>query len=162
MIPAKVIIESLTRCLSECYHWIPQNMYKNVKAHPQEMLDIRAAQKSYSPWASAVVLMQWFSSLDLKCGYWQVKMDEESKPLATFTVKPLGFYKYKSMPFRLPSALITFQQLMETCLGNVNLKWCIIYMGDIVIFWKDPASHLERLEAVFFEVGTCRTQAKTI
>ena len=38
---------------------------------------------------------------------------------------------------------------METCLGDLNLNWCIIYLDDIVIFLKDPASHLERLEAVF-------------
>ena len=33
---------------------------------------------------------QWFSSLNLKSGYWQVEMDEESKPLTAFTVGPLG------------------------------------------------------------------------
>ena len=44
---------------------------------------------------------QWFSSLDLKSGYWQVKMDEESKPLTALTVAPLGFYECKRMPFRL-------------------------------------------------------------
>ena len=33
---------------------------------------------------------QWFSSLDLKLGYWQVKIDEESKPLTAFTVGPFG------------------------------------------------------------------------
>ena len=36
---------------------------------------------------------QWFSSLDLKSGYWQVKMDEERKPLTAFTVGLLGFHE---------------------------------------------------------------------
>ena len=38
---------------------------------------------------------------------------------------------------------------METCLGDLNLHWCIIYLEDIVIFSKDPASHLDRLKAMF-------------
>ena len=92
---------------------------------------------------------QWFSSLNLKSGYWQVKMDEKSKPLTAFTVGALGFYKHKRMPLRLPNAPATFQRLMETCLRDLNLHWCIIYLDDIVIFSKDLTSHLERLEAVF-------------
>ena len=92
---------------------------------------------------------QWFSLLDLKLGYWQVKMDEESKPLTAFTMGPLGFYECERMPFRLTNAPATFQRLMETCLWELNLHWCIIYLDDIVIFAKDPTSHLERLEAVF-------------
>ena len=46
----------------------------------------------------------------------------------------------------------TFQRLMETCLGDLNLHWCIIYLDDIVIFSKDLASHLKRLEAVFWKL----------
>ena len=88
---------------------------------------------------------QWFSSLDLKSGYWQVKMDEDSKPLTAFTVGPLGFYECKRIPFGLTDAPATFQRVMETCLGDLNLHWCIICLDDIVIFSKDPASHLERL-----------------
>ena len=76
-------------------------------------------------------------------------MDEESKPLTAFTVGPLGFCECKRMPFGLTNAPATFQRLMENCLGDLNLHWCIIYLDDIVIFSKDPASHLERLEAVF-------------
>ena len=76
-------------------------------------------------------------------------MDEESKPLTAFTVGPLGFYGCKRIPFGLTNAPATFQRLMETCLGNLNLHWCIIYLYDIVIFSKDLASHLERHEVVF-------------
>ena len=47
---------------------------------------------------------QWLSSLDLNLGYWQVKMDEESKPLTAFTVVLLGFYECKRLPFRLTNA----------------------------------------------------------
>ena len=32
-----------------------------------------------------------FTLMDLKSGYWQVEMDEESKPLTAFTLGPLGF-----------------------------------------------------------------------
>ena len=44
---------------------------------------------------------QWFSLLKLKSGYWQVEMDEESKPLTAFTVGLLGFYVCDRMPFGL-------------------------------------------------------------
>ena len=77
---------------------------------------------------------QWFSSFDLKSGYWQVKMDEESKLLTTFTMGLLGFYECDRMPFRLINVLTTFQQLMEICLRDLNLNWCIIYLDYIVIF----------------------------
>ena len=76
-------------------------------------------------------------------------MDVESKQLTAFTVGPLGFYECKRMPLGLTNAPATFQGLMETCLGDLNLHWCIIYLDDTVIFSKDLASHLERLEAVF-------------
>ena len=76
-------------------------------------------------------------------------MDEESKPLTAFTVGPFGFYEYERMPFGLSNAPATFQWVMETCLWDLNLHWCIIYLDDIVIFSKDLAGHLERLKAVF-------------
>ena len=103
---------------------------------------------------------QWFSSLKLKSGYWQVKVDEESKPLTTFTMGPLGFYECERMHFRLTNAPTTFQRLMETCLGDLNLHWCIIYLDDNVLFSKDLASHLERLEAVFQKLEEARLKLK--
>ena len=103
---------------------------------------------------------QWFSSLDLKSGYWQVKMDKESKPLTTFTVGLLGFYECNRMPIRLTNALTIFQQLMETCLGDLNFNCCIIYLDDIVTFSKNPASHLKKLEALFQKLYQARLKLK--
>ena len=90
-----------------------------------------------------------FTSLDLKSGYWQVKLDEESKPLTAFTVGPLGFYECERMPFSLTNAPTTFQHLMEGCLGELHLSWCIIYLDDIIVFSDNPKDHLKRLRGVF-------------
>ena len=90
-----------------------------------------------------------FTSLDLKSGYWQVMMSEESIPYTAFTVGPLGFFKCIRMPFGLTNALATFQRLMESCLGELHLQYCIIYLDDIIIFSKTPADHIKRLRAVF-------------
>ena len=64
-----------------------------------------------------------FTSLDLKSGYWQVEIEEESKPLTAFTVGPLGFFNCERMPFGLTNTPATFQRLMESCLGNLHLNW---------------------------------------
>ena len=78
-----------------------------------------------------------FTSLDLKAGYWQVELSEESIPYTAFTVGPLGFYECVHMPFGLTNAPATFQRLMESFLGDLHLKYCIIYLDDIIIFSKN-------------------------
>ena len=70
-------------------------------------------------------------------------MDPESIPLTAFTVDPLGFYECVKMPFGLTNAPTMFQRLMETCLGDLHLNWCIIYLDDVVIFSTTPEEHLE-------------------
>ena len=76
-----------------------------------------------------------FTSLDLQSGCWQVELTEAGRPLTAFTVGPLGFCECVQMPFALTNALATFQHLMESCLGVLDLKWCIIYLDDITVFF---------------------------
>ena len=92
---------------------------------------------------------EWFSSLDLKSGYWQVEMEEDIKAFTAFTVRPLGFYECEQMPFGLTNAPATFQQWMQICLGNLHLHYCIINLDDVIVFCKTPEEHLLRLRAVF-------------
>ena len=101
-----------------------------------------------------------FMSLDLQSGYWQVEMTEDSKPLTAFTVGPLGFYECVWMPFGLTNALATFQHLMETCLGEMHLKWCIIYLDNIIVFSKTPEEHIERLRGVFEKLAAAGLRLK--
>ena len=173
----------------EAYRRIPPHLMDGVKTHLKEMEELGVIRKSYSPWASPIVLVQkkdgtlrfcidlrklnartikdnyslpridhhleqlagavWFTTLDLKSGYWQVELTEESKPLTAFTVGPLGFYECNAMPFGATNAPATFQRLMENCLGNLNLNWCVVYLDDIIVFGKNPEEILERLRAVF-------------
>ena len=101
-----------------------------------------------------------FSSLDLKSGYWQVELEEESIPLTAFTVGPLGFYECVRMPFGLTNAPATFQRLMENCLGDLHLRSCIIYLDDIIIFSKTPEEHVHRLSQVFEKLAAAGLKLK--
>ena len=101
-----------------------------------------------------------FSSLDLKSGYWQVELKEESIPLTAFTVGPLGFYECVRMPFGLTNAPATFQRLMENCLGDLHLRSCIIYLDDIIIFSKTPEEHVHRLSQVFEKLAAAGLKLK--
>ena len=101
-----------------------------------------------------------FTSLDLKSGYWQVEMDEKSIPYTAFTVGLLGFYECIYMPFGLTNAPTTFQRLMESCLGELHLQYCIIYLDDIIIFSKTPEEHLHRLKLVFQKISEAGLKLK--
>ena len=101
-----------------------------------------------------------FTSLDLKSGYWQVELDDDSIPLTAFTVGPLGLYECVCMPFGLMNAPATFQRLMESCLGELHLNWCIIYLDDVIIFSENPEEHLIRLEGVFKKLRTAGLKLK--
>ena len=103
---------------------------------------------------------EWFTSLELKSGYWQVEMEEESKALTAFTIRPLGFYECERMPFGLTNAPATFQRLMQSCLGNLHLQYCIIYLDDIIVFSKTLEEHLMRLQAVFEKLKKAELKLK--
>ena len=90
-----------------------------------------------------------FSCLDLKSGFWQIKMDEASKQYTAFTVGNLGFFECDRIPFGLCNALATFQQLMQNCMGELNFIYCLIYLDDLIVFLQTAEEHLHRLRVVF-------------
>ena len=90
-----------------------------------------------------------FSTFDMNSGFWQVPMDEESKQYTAFTLGSMGLYECESMPFGLCNTLPTFQRLMQNCLGELNLTYCLIYLDDVIVFSDMPDEHLRRMRVVF-------------
>ena len=64
------------------------------------------------------------------------------------------------MPFGLTNAPATFQRLMESCLGELHLNWCIIYLDDIIVFSRTPEEHVHRLRAVFEKLKAASLKLK--
>ena len=90
-----------------------------------------------------------YLTFDMNSGFWQVPMDEESKQYTAFTLGSMGLYECESMPFRLCNAPPTFQRLMQNCLGELNLTYCLIYLDDVIVFSDTPEEHLRRMCVVF-------------
>ena len=97
-----------------------------------------------------------FSCMDLKSGFWQVQMDEESRQYTAFTVGSMGLYEFLRMPYGLCNAPAMFQHLMQNWLGELNLMYTLIDLDDVIIYSKTEEEHLVRLRAVlewFMEHG---------
>ena len=90
-----------------------------------------------------------YSTFDLNSGFWQVPMDEESKQYTAFTLGSMGLYVCESMPFGLCNTRPTFQRLMQNCLGELNLTYCLIYLDDVIVSSQMPEEHLQRMRVVF-------------
>ena len=76
-------------------------------------------------------------------------MEEEDKSKTAFSVGSLGFFECNRMAFGLTNAPATFQRLMERCMGELNLKECLIFLDDILIISVTFEEHIKRLNAVF-------------
>ena len=76
-------------------------------------------------------------------------MEEASEQYIAFMVGSLGFFECDHMPFRLCNMPATFQQLIQNCLSELNLIYCLIYLDDIIVFSQTVKEHLHQLHIVF-------------
>ncbi|KAK4469996.1 hypothetical protein MN116_000019 [Schistosoma mekongi] len=90
---------------------------------------------------------QWFSTLDLASGYWQVEIRPKDRQKTAFVI-PTGLYEFETMPFGLTNAPATFQRLMQTILEGLVPKRCLIYLDDIIVHGRTIEQHMENLRIV--------------
>ena len=97
----------------------------------------------------SMVGTHFFSTMDLKSGFWQVKMAKDSQQYTAFMVGSMGVYEFPRMPYGLCNALATFQRLMQNCLGEWNLTYALIYLDDVIVFSRTEEEHLHCLWVIF-------------
>ena len=91
---------------------------------------------------------QYFSSMDLMSGYWQIEMDPESREKTAF-ITHAGLFEFNVMPFGLCNAPSCFQRLMECVLRGLNWRIALIYLDDVLVYSRTFDEHLQHLRLVF-------------
>ena len=84
-----------------------------------------------------------FSKLDLKWGYHQLELSEESRDITTFSTHA-GLYRYKRLMFDITSAPGIYQHAIQQALHGCERVRNI--SDDIILHDKDDQQHDERLE----------------
>jgi hypothetical protein len=88
---------------------------------------------------------RYFSKLDLTWGFWNLKLDEDSSKLCTFST-PWGVFRYLRLPFGVSPAPEVFHRVLADVLRG--LPGVLHYVDDILIHGSTADEHDRRLRAV--------------
>lgn len=91
---------------------------------------------------------QYFSTLDLASGFYQVEMDPKDIPKTAFNVEH-GHFEFLRMPMGLKNSPSTFQRVMDNVLRGLQNVICLVYLDDVIIFSTSLQEHMVNLEKVF-------------
>jgi transposase InsO family protein len=100
-----------------------------------------------------------FSTFDLKDGFFQVVLAEESRPLtAVRTV--MGLMQYRRLPQGLKNSPATFQRIVNTVLGDLKGNSVSGFVDDISVGTKTVKEHLDVLRKVLLRIRECGMKLK--
>lgn len=91
---------------------------------------------------------QYFTTLDLASGFYQIEVDDESIPKTAFNTDQ-GHFEYLRMPMGLKNAPATFQRAMNDIFRDLINDTCLIYLDDILIFSPSLQEHISSVTKVF-------------
>ena len=103
---------------------------------------------------------QWFSTLDLASGYWQVSLSQAARAKTAFATHS-GLFQFRVMPFGLCNAPATFERLMDQVLQGLRWSRCLVYLDDIISFGGTFSGALSNLTLIFERLRSYGLQLKS-
>ncbi|GJY29361.1 putative reverse transcriptase domain-containing protein [Tanacetum coccineum] len=88
-----------------------------------------------------------YSKIDLRSGYQKLQVHEEDIPKTVFRTR-YGHYKFQVMPFGLTNASTVFMDLMNRVFNPYLDKFVIVFIDDILIYFKNKKEHEEHLTTI--------------
>ena len=85
--------------------------------------------------------------MDLRSGYYNIRLSEAAKPKSAFVIASLGRYQFNRVPFGFAQAPAYFQKLINDILRGCN--YAMGYLDNIIIYSRNQKEHLEHLEEIF-------------
>lgn len=89
----------------------------------------------------------YFSHLDLNQGYYQIRLDPESRKYTAFVADK--HYQMKRLPMGLKTSPSAFSRAMTIALSGLNYDKCIVYLDDIIVVGRNLNQHNKNLIDVF-------------